>query len=686
MSFALEELSETKFQLAGYIVDAKRGVISRGEQQFSLEPKVMQVLLYLTAHAGNVVEQEELFSAVWPKSLFSANSLRRCIATLRKVFADDDRTLISTHPKIGYSLNSTPERLAKESNKRSSIPNKKRALFAGVILFTLVSLFLFLSFYGKDEGKASLHVKAMQPVTATAALEDYLAISPNGKYLAFTRNSAKNEQHIWLKHLESEKEFSLDIRVDKLRSLTWSSDNSALYYVQQVEAGWQIHQLDLSPSLAVINQSILVENEQSPWISSLVSDEGEYLYFIAKIKRKFHVYQYHIESQQLHRLLTSSTDFKPYDLAIAQSGELLALSGQNHQGNAVIKQLSITKERLGDSVKTADLAVKQRFSIQWLSQHNGYLLNTGQQLYFYSNQGNLTALDFEHNHFIRFAKPRPNSEDIYLISSQLDTDLKLLSTASIIELYDINSNGMDYFPSFSPKGDKVAYFSTRYGKPELFLTDVQSQQEQQNQQGHKVFNNPNNFLNVDRAVWHSQGDRLAFSVGQQMQLLTIDKGKMSVSAIKSGKGVAIAWYQNADDILVRRQEGSANTLYKVNLTAKTEEIITQYTSGRVFVDKSDSIFLLEKNAVYVLSTDKTWQLLERFEQQIVHRLFYDNGIYLLFADDKKQWFQWTKESGLTALDFILKEKQRLAAISADKSQFLLSEESRQKDIIKLTLE
>ena len=682
MSFELKELSEMKFQLSGYIVDAKRGVISKGEQQFSLEPKVMQVLLYLTAHAGNVVEQEELFSAVWPKSLFSANSLRRCIATLRKVFADDDRTLISTHPKIGYSLNSTPERLVNKSNKHSSIASKKRALFAGVILFTFVSLLLFLLlfFNSKEEGKTRLHVKAMQPVTATEVLEDYLAISPNGKYLAFTRNSEKNEQHIWLKHLESEKEYSLDISVDKLRSLTWLSDNSALYYVQQVEMGWQIHQLNLSPSLAVINQNILFENKQSPWISSLVSSEGEYLYFIAKIKRKFHVYQYHIESQQLHSLLTSSTDFKPYDLALAQSGELLALSGQNQQGSAVIMQLSLTKERLGDSVKASDLAVKQRFSIQWLSQHNGYLLNSGQQLYFYSNQGNLTALDFEHNHFIRFAKARPNSNDIYLISSQLDTDLKLLNTASAIVQHDINSNGMDYFPAFSPKGDKVAYFSTRYGKPELFLTDVQSQQD------HKAFNNPDNFLNVDRAVWHSQGERLVFSVGQQMHLLTIDKGKVSVSAIKGGEGVAVAWYQNADDILVRRQVGSANTLYKVNITTKTEEVITQYTSGRVFVDKSDSVFLLEKNAVYVLSADKTWQLLERFEQKIVHTLFYDDGIYLLFANDKKQWFQWTKENGLTALDFTLEEKQRLAAISADKSQLLLSEESRQKDIIKLTLE
>ena len=71
-----------------------------------LEPKVMQVLVLLAAHAGQVVTKERLMQAVWPDAFVTDDVLTRAISELRRVFGDDAREsrFIQTIPKSGYRL------------------------------------------------------------------------------------------------------------------------------------------------------------------------------------------------------------------------------------------------------------------------------------------------------------------------------------------------------------------------------------------------------------------------------------------------------------------------------------------------------------------------------------------------------------------------------------------------------
>ena len=71
-----------------------------------LEPKVMQVLVLLAAHAGQVVAKERLIHTVWPDSFVTDDVLTRAISELRRVFGDDPKEsrFIQTIPKSGYRL------------------------------------------------------------------------------------------------------------------------------------------------------------------------------------------------------------------------------------------------------------------------------------------------------------------------------------------------------------------------------------------------------------------------------------------------------------------------------------------------------------------------------------------------------------------------------------------------------
>jgi TolB-like protein/DNA-binding winged helix-turn-helix (wHTH) protein/Tfp pilus assembly protein PilF len=71
-----------------------------------LEPKVMQVLVLLAAHGGQVVAKERLIQTVWPDAFVTDDVLTRAISELRRVFGDDakESRFIQTIPKSGYRL------------------------------------------------------------------------------------------------------------------------------------------------------------------------------------------------------------------------------------------------------------------------------------------------------------------------------------------------------------------------------------------------------------------------------------------------------------------------------------------------------------------------------------------------------------------------------------------------------
>ena len=71
-----------------------------------LEPKIMQVLVCLAAHAGQVVPKERLMRTVWPDTFVGDDVLTRSISELRRVFGDDvkEARFIQTIPKSGYRL------------------------------------------------------------------------------------------------------------------------------------------------------------------------------------------------------------------------------------------------------------------------------------------------------------------------------------------------------------------------------------------------------------------------------------------------------------------------------------------------------------------------------------------------------------------------------------------------------
>jgi DNA-binding winged helix-turn-helix (wHTH) protein/TolB-like protein/Flp pilus assembly protein TadD len=89
-----------------WIVDPPINELRRGDQAVRVEPKAMDVLVFLAEHAGRLVSREELFAAVWPGVVVGDEALTQTINKLRKAFGDASRSpsYIETIAKRGYRL------------------------------------------------------------------------------------------------------------------------------------------------------------------------------------------------------------------------------------------------------------------------------------------------------------------------------------------------------------------------------------------------------------------------------------------------------------------------------------------------------------------------------------------------------------------------------------------------------
>jgi len=96
----------TSFLLGDWLVEPGNGRIRCGGADLKLEPKVMEVLVYLAQHPGTVVSHETLEVEVWSGMIVGYGSVPATIIKLRKALGDNSRKprYIETVSKRGYRL------------------------------------------------------------------------------------------------------------------------------------------------------------------------------------------------------------------------------------------------------------------------------------------------------------------------------------------------------------------------------------------------------------------------------------------------------------------------------------------------------------------------------------------------------------------------------------------------------
>jgi serine/threonine protein kinase/Tol biopolymer transport system component len=106
------------FRLGDWFVQPRLIRITRSGSTVSIELKMMQVLVCLAKHAGDLVSRQQLIDTVWATEFISEGVLTRIIAELRKALGDDARepSYIETIHGRGYRLLIKPSVVSDEES------------------------------------------------------------------------------------------------------------------------------------------------------------------------------------------------------------------------------------------------------------------------------------------------------------------------------------------------------------------------------------------------------------------------------------------------------------------------------------------------------------------------------------------------------------------------------------------
>jgi adenylate cyclase len=104
MGVTPKPLSQSDFLIEDWLIQPSLNLIVRGSIINHLEPKAMQVLVYLAEHPGEVISKDTFITAVWPDTFVSEQVLTNAIWQIRQAFGEKNKEFIQTIPKNGYRL------------------------------------------------------------------------------------------------------------------------------------------------------------------------------------------------------------------------------------------------------------------------------------------------------------------------------------------------------------------------------------------------------------------------------------------------------------------------------------------------------------------------------------------------------------------------------------------------------
>jgi Tol biopolymer transport system component/DNA-binding winged helix-turn-helix (wHTH) protein len=288
------EERRTDFRVGDWTVQAELNSLTRDEVVRHIEPKVMKVLLTLSAQQGRVVPKEELISAVWPDTFVSDDVLTRCISILRRITKDDPHTphFIQTIPKVGYRLVAPVSELPAETqdnspslqdssnpaplllpvpSQTSGQPSRHRAWAFSVVVLIFIT---FLTVWSDQKSRAKLvgtpiPFRTIQ-FTSYSGEQIQPAFSPDGKQIAFvwiTEDTAS--RRIYIKTIGTEEVKQLTFDSDEQFSPTWSPDGNQIAYLARSKDGLSLSVANVNSQVAP--RKLLMPQEPSHWEQGALS-------------------------------------------------------------------------------------------------------------------------------------------------------------------------------------------------------------------------------------------------------------------------------------------------------------------------------------------------------------------------------------------------------------------------------
>ena len=211
-------LEEKGFEFGEFVLNARERMLLRSGKPIALTPKTFLLLKTLVENHGRLVTKSELMQTVWQDSFVEESNLTVSINALRKALGDirSRPHYIETVPKNGYRfIAEVSEPTSQDGNetqiagtspeRRTSLTPEIYYVAAGLLL--VVGILGTVAWFARDRILGTptapiLSAPFRSSKFSTSGTVTKAAISPDGKYAAFTDSSGGN-QGLWLRQIDS---------------------------------------------------------------------------------------------------------------------------------------------------------------------------------------------------------------------------------------------------------------------------------------------------------------------------------------------------------------------------------------------------------------------------------------------------------------------------------------------------
>lgn len=185
------------FHIGNWLVEPELNRVTKKRQAQALEPRLMRLLVLLAETPRQLVSKEVIFEEVWAGLSVTDESLSQAISKLRKLLDDDNDSSshIETIRKKGYRLivDVAP---AKTSKK----PSGNRLPQVAVLILAIGAIALYFALRTPLEAPPATSDRLLVslPLSTSPGRERDPALSGDGEFVVYSRQTEDGEQHIFL--------------------------------------------------------------------------------------------------------------------------------------------------------------------------------------------------------------------------------------------------------------------------------------------------------------------------------------------------------------------------------------------------------------------------------------------------------------------------------------------------------
>lgn len=273
VSIIMNRKTNRLYRFNEFQLEVNERLLKRGQNVVSITPKAFDILVLLLENKGKIVEKEMLLNSVWADTYIGEATLAQNILTLRKILGKqpDGKNIIETVPRFGYrfigevsefigneeilsierhiktEITTEHQALSEDeavtirktdAQKRSLFyllkQNKVYAIVAGLCLVTIFASIAFSLRYllsGESYSESKFNQIDVTKLTAEGNVSR-AALSPDGKYLAYSTAHSNGEWSISVKQIENSAMVQiLSPQKYPVTGLSFSPDGNQVYYI-----------------------------------------------------------------------------------------------------------------------------------------------------------------------------------------------------------------------------------------------------------------------------------------------------------------------------------------------------------------------------------------------------------------------------------------------------------------------